>query len=659
MVAKNAADRYQTMSEVVADLQECLASGSTVGGSTRGGSNTSVLVEPESTSGLSFLKGASVLKKSASHTALRKKPTPPAKAAGRGLARRGQLALAGGGLLGLVLLAGVLFKLRTQDGTLVVEIDQPDAVVEVLNAEGKVEITQPGGKGTVSISVDPGKHRLKIEKDGFVVYGQDFEIESGGKQSIKATLEEDKPWFKPEFKQWEQRVSAMPAERQVDAVSTKLRQLNPGFDGKLAEQVEAGVVTAVSPLNDRLVDISPLRAFAKLKTLQLHATDPNVCQLTDLSPLTGMQITDLRIGWSKVTDLTPINKLPLQNLQCRALEFADLSPLAGMALTSLDCVETKVANLSPLAGMALTSLDCAGTKVSDLSPLKNMPLTYLNFSGTTVSDLSPLSGMPLTQLKCASTPVSDLAPLQGTKLTLLHCPGTKVRILSPLSGLPLTSLMCNGTQVSDLSPLAGMKLTDLWCAATTISDLSPLRGMPLLSLDVGGTSVSDLKPLQGMPLTTLNMDRSQVADLSLLRGMPLRFLSLDKCSLVTDISPLNGMPLIYLHLSGTKVTPAGVAALRKTLPNQCDIQWDEPPKASQAWETPAFRQWVNDVAALPPEEQVKAVGERLKQLNPQFNGKLTDTTWNNPPKIEQGAVTELALKSDGAADISPLRLYAG
>ncbi len=262
-------------------------------------------------------------------------------------------------------------------------------------------------------------------------------IESGGTQTIKATLEEEKPWFKPAFRKWEKEVAALPADDQVQAVRKKLMELNSGFDGKLGEQIEAGVVIAVTPTSDHLIDISPLRAFSKLRTLQLHATGPQVCQLADLSPLTGMQITELKIGWSKVTDLKPINKLPLVTLMCWAVELADLSPLAGMALTSLDC------------------------------------------SGTKVFDLSPLAGMPLTTLKCDNTQVSDLAPLKGMELTTLSCVATKVSVILPLMGMPIKTFACNGTQVSDLSPLQNMPLTYLNCGGTQVSDLSPLKGMKL------------------------------------------------------------------------------------------------------------------------------------------------------------------------------------
>ena len=67
-------------------------------------------------------------------------------------------------------------------------MNEPDAEVQVLNEEGKVEITRKGEKGPITISVVPGKHRLKVQKDGFEFFTQDFEIESGGKQSITAKL---------------------------------------------------------------------------------------------------------------------------------------------------------------------------------------------------------------------------------------------------------------------------------------------------------------------------------------------------------------------------------------------------------------------------------------------------------------------------------------
>ena len=42
----------------------------------------------------------------------------------------------------------------------------------------------------------------------------------------------------PGFDQWMKDVAALPAEQQVEAVSKKLMELNPGFDGKMAGELD-------------------------------------------------------------------------------------------------------------------------------------------------------------------------------------------------------------------------------------------------------------------------------------------------------------------------------------------------------------------------------------------------------------------------------------
>ncbi|MGA2035590.1 MAG: serine/threonine-protein kinase, partial [Thermoguttaceae bacterium] len=153
MVAKTVEDRYQTMSEVVAALEQCGF-----------GSQTSLsMQQPVDTNpdadALTFLRDIR------SHTLHQPKPSKkpvPAKSGKDN--KKFILGAVGAGVLGLAVLAGVIFKMQTKDGTLVVEVDQPDAVVQVLDAAGKVEINRPGEKGTVTVAVDPGKHRLKVEK---------------------------------------------------------------------------------------------------------------------------------------------------------------------------------------------------------------------------------------------------------------------------------------------------------------------------------------------------------------------------------------------------------------------------------------------------------------------------------------------------------------
>jgi len=88
-----------------------------------------------------------------------------------------------------LLLWGAIVTLRTPVGMLIVEIDDPAATVQVLSEEGKVLVERKGEKGKLTIGVDPGKRRLRVEKDGLVLFTQDFTIASGGKETIRARLD--------------------------------------------------------------------------------------------------------------------------------------------------------------------------------------------------------------------------------------------------------------------------------------------------------------------------------------------------------------------------------------------------------------------------------------------------------------------------------------
>jgi hypothetical protein len=237
---------------------------------------------------------------------------------------------------------------------------------------------------------------------------------------------------------WLKKVAGLPAAKQVEAVAAKLKELNPGFEGKVMHTGTNGVVTGLTLVADNVTDLSPVRALTGLTSLACNGSAPGAGKLSDLTPLAGMPLTTLSCGGTKVSDL---------------------SPLKGMPLRSLNCSDTIVGDLSPLAGLPLTNLGCWGTKVSDLTPLKDMKLMSLNCSSTPVADLSPLKGTPLREVNCAVTKVSDLSPLRG---------------------MPLTSLGCTGTQVSDLSPLVGMPLKVIGCDFKAERDAEILRSIKTL-----------------------------------------------------------------------------------------------------------------------------------------------------------------------------------
>jgi serine/threonine protein kinase len=285
----------------------------------------------------------------------------------------------------------------------------------------------------------------------------------------------------PAFQQWLREVAGMAADKQVEAVSGKLKELNPDFDGKVAHKKEGGVVAELTFCADHVTDISPVRALPALSRLNCEARPGARSRLSDLSPLQGLPLTVLDCNRTSVADLAPLSGMPLKFLACADTEVTDLAPLAGLPLESLYInAARRLTDLSPLSGSNLIILSVGDTSVEDLSPLKGTPLRCLHAYRTPVHSLSGLEGMQLEQLWCGETAVSDLSPLKGMPLQELDCWRTRVRDLSPLRGAPLKTLRCGETQVSDLSPLKKMPLKELQCDFKADRDTEVLKGLNTL-----------------------------------------------------------------------------------------------------------------------------------------------------------------------------------
>ncbi len=88
-----------------------------------------------------------------------------------------------------IVVLGVIVTLRTREGTLVVTVTQPGAAVEVLDEQGQIVVKLKSEKSPLVIGVEPGKGRIRVQKDGFVLFSQEFLMVSGGREAIKATLQ--------------------------------------------------------------------------------------------------------------------------------------------------------------------------------------------------------------------------------------------------------------------------------------------------------------------------------------------------------------------------------------------------------------------------------------------------------------------------------------
>ncbi len=73
-----------------------------------------------------------------------------------------------------------------------------------------------------------------------------------------------------------------------------------------------------------------------------------------------------------------------------------------------------------------------------------------------------------------------------------------------------------------------------------------------------------------------------------------------------------------------------------------------PGKTAEEEEARELDRWVRRVAALPAEEQVKAVAQELKRRNPAFDGAIT-------PLLEDRKVLAADFRTDGVTDLAPVR----
>lgn len=139
--------------------------------------------------------------------------------------------------------------------------------------------------------------------------------------------------------------------------------------------------------------------------------------------------------------------------------------------------------ITPLAGLPLQGLDLGYTRVSDLTPLRGAPLTWLNLENAPVSDLTPISGAPIKRLYLNGTRVADIAPLTGMPLKSLNLSRSPVANISPIANAPLTSLDLGGcVNARNISPVRTLKtLERITLPPTpTATSVAALRLLPKL-----------------------------------------------------------------------------------------------------------------------------------------------------------------------------------
>ena len=199
MVAKRPEDRHGKMSAVLADLEACRAAieegvEATITYSGQAAQVDTSNSRQEATAKKSGTGSDSALDrwlKEGLSAGLSRFTTKPA-----GQSKLSRQQIIAGSIMAtvcfLVLLFGVVFSIRTPEGTLVVTVNEPDAEISV--DDGKITLQSPDDNEPVTVEVVEGEHTLSVSKGGFRTYTKTFSIVSRGREALHVELLPKSSW---------------------------------------------------------------------------------------------------------------------------------------------------------------------------------------------------------------------------------------------------------------------------------------------------------------------------------------------------------------------------------------------------------------------------------------------------------------------------------
>ncbi|TRW50216.1 hypothetical protein FM042_05105 [Aliidiomarina halalkaliphila] len=148
-------------------------------------------------------------------------------------------------------------------------------------------------------------------------------------------------------------------------------------DSITAEDMET--LTSLNLDNKSIISLAGMEAAINLHTLSLFRNS----QLSNLSPLRDLPITNLNVNDTAVNSLNIIAELPIVTLRIQDTGVTDLTPLAGKdSLQTLIFSYTEVSSLKPLENNSnLRTVLFYDTPVRDLRPLVASGMTNGNVQG--------------------------------------------------------------------------------------------------------------------------------------------------------------------------------------------------------------------------------------------------------------------------------------
>ena len=381
------------------------------------------------------------------------------------------LALAG--VLAAPWLAGVIFRVETPGGTLVIDVDQPDVEVFINGKQATLKV--PGAGEPITLEVDEGKHELKVSKGGFETYVKQFGVKAGRKEAVKVHLE---PLAV---------VATTNPPATADAARSAIEWVLK--TGGTVELNEGRMLKSVADLSPG--PLQPVGVFLAHKST-LNGSVDAVLTDADLEHLSGLPDS--------------VRKLDLRNHAYsdaginRLTSFHFAATLRLLRLVSPKLTDTGLVAIQrcrDLVELSWSSPNCSGSGLESLRNLSGLRDLYLSYCPLTDAGIAQLAGMQLRLLEVRGARIGDEGMKSIGTLTNLETLG-----LNGVEGISDVGLV-------HLQDLKKLRLLDLnTCALVTDEGLKPLEQLHLTTLylqrtqvtDKGIKSLSDMKELKILSL---------------------------------------------------------------------------------------------------------------------------------------------------------------
>jgi Leucine-rich repeat (LRR) protein len=174
--------------------------------------------------------------------------------------------------------------------------------------------------------------------------------------------------------------------------------------------------------NGSLVDISELAYLYNLPSLKIHNND----SLSDISALASLEkLNSLTLSDNPISDISPISDLNITSLTISNNPISDISPIGNLKkLDYLSLHDNNISDISPIGNVkTLTTLNLSSSTVSDisvLSNLENLSTLYLRYLNS-VTDFSPLEDLEKLQyLTLYNTDSIETLPTLATSMYKLE-----------------------------------------------------------------------------------------------------------------------------------------------------------------------------------------------------------------------------------------------